>query len=128
MKYLGIDYGERKVGVAISDEGARYAFPHRVLKNDHVLIKELTALIQREHISEVVVGDSTDHQGGENPVMKGVRSFVEQLTRHTGVLVHYEPERYTTQEARRGEPGAMLDASAAALILQGFLDRKEGTQ
>jgi len=127
MKYLGIDYGSKRVGIGISDEAGKMAFPYRVLPNDHLLIKEVVAILEKENIAQIVMGDSRDFRGAENAIMKSARKFLEQLIRHTTVPVHLEGEIYTTQEAKRSLPGAMLDASAAALILQGFLDKKNST-
>ena len=124
MKYLGIDYGAKRVGVSISDSEGRVAFPYRVLPNDHLLVRELAKLAEKEGIKEIVIGDSKDFKGVENPVMKGARDTVDQIRRHTGAEIHFEPEFFTTQEAKRSTGKESLDASAAALILQSFLDKR----
>lgn len=126
MRHIGIDYGSKRVGIAISDEAGEFAFPYRVLKNDHLLVKEVVALVEKEGVDTIVVGESRDLEGAENPIMKTARNFIDQLERHTGKEVKLASEIYTTQAAKRGEPGEKLDASAAALILQGYLDQKKG--
>jgi putative Holliday junction resolvase len=127
MKLLGIDYGTKKVGVAISDEMGNFAFPHSVLLNNKELIPALGAIIEREGIGEVVIGESKNYSMGDNPVMQDVFTFKNTLMETAGVETHLELEILTTQQAER-EQGAtnMTDASAAALILGSFLQKRHG--
>lgn len=126
MRYLGIDYGTRKVGLALSDEGGSMGFPFEILPNDPQLGDALTLLIEDQHVEGVVIGESRDYSGNLNPVANAARALGDELAIRTGVTVHYEPEMLTTQEARRDFEGARtnhgdVDASAAALILTSFL-------
>lgn len=125
MRHLGIDYGLKRVGVAISDEEGRIAFPERVVPNTKHLKKTIKILCEEKGVGEVILGESKDLEGIDNPVMKEIRKFKEGLEKETGLKVHLEPEYLTSVEARRttGETN-MHDASAAAIILQSFLDKK----
>lgn len=128
MRYLGIDYGTKKVGLAFSDEAGTMGFPFEVVQNDGDLSDALALLIESQHIDAVVIGDSRDFAGNPNPVADPARALGDELAERTGVPVHYEPEMLTTQEARRGFDGERtnhgnVDASAAALILTSFLSR-----
>lgn len=129
MRYLGIDYGTKKIGLALSDEAGSMGFPHRIIGNDSRTVDEVVALIQKEKVAAIVMGESRAYSGEENPVAKEARVFAELLTQRTGVPVHYEPEMLTTQEARRNFEGVHdsksgnVDASAAALILTSYLSR-----
>ncbi|HYD92998.1 MAG TPA: Holliday junction resolvase RuvX [Candidatus Paceibacterota bacterium] len=128
MRHLGIDFGTKKVGVAVSDEGGQMGFPHSTLKNDDQLLANIVSLIRANDVEAVVVGESRNLAGEENPVAKEAKVFAEKLQVETGLPVHFEPEVFTTQEAGRGfdgERGAMkdVDASAAALILTSYLTR-----
>ena len=122
MKYLGIDYGTKKVGVALSDDGGSLAFPHSVIPHDSLLIQKMKEIIESEHIEAIVVGHSLAMDGTENPVMEHVHAFKETCEQ-AGFTVHLEPEFLTTFQAKRNTDDAMADAAAAALILQSFLDR-----
>ncbi len=132
MRYLGIDYGSKKVGLALSDEAGTMGFPHGVFPNTGRLIDDVLELIATKEVGGVVIGDSRDFQGNDNPIAKAARVFGMQLERRTSLPVEFEPEVLTTQEARRnfegvresGSGSAVVDAQAAALILTSFLDKK----
>jgi len=125
MKFLGIDYGTKKVGLATSDESGSVAFPYAVIPNDLKLFEEVLFLLRNEDIQNIVMGHSTDMKGGENPVMQEAHSFKERLEKEK-FIVHLEPEFLTTFQAKRNTEDAMADAAAAALILQSFLDKETG--
>lgn len=129
MRYLGIDFGTKKVGLALSDEGGSMGFPHGIVPNDGRLIDEVLALIERKEVGAVVIGESRDFSGKENAVAKDAKAFGLLLEQRGRLPVHFEPETLTTQEARRDFEGvripgnAAVDASAAALILTSYLSR-----
>lgn len=143
MRYLGIDYGTKKTGLALSDEAGTMGFPHHTLPTDSQLLPAIRTLIAAEQIDAVVIGDSLNFSGEQNPVAKSAREFGKSLHTETGLPVFYEIEMLTTQEARRGMDGAhpqtvsnvarsrvkkgtdTVDASAAALILTSFLTRQK---
>ncbi|KND51184.1 MAG: Resolvase, holliday junction-type, YqgF-like protein [Parcubacteria bacterium C7867-001] len=127
MRYLGIDFGSRKVGLALSDEAGTMGFPHAIVPNDGRLIDEVTRIIAEKNVDHVVMGDSRDFSGKDNPVAHAARAFAQLLEQRTGRTVDFEPEALTTQEAsrtiegeRRGDLGH-VDAAAAALILTSYL-------
>ncbi len=127
MRYLGIDFGTKKVGLALSDEAGTMGFPHGVLPHDERLLGEVLSLVQAQRIGRVVIGDSKDLSGAENAVAKAAQAFGASLEAHD-IPVDYEMEAFSTQEARRDPEGNRtntggLDASAAALILTSYLSR-----
>ena len=131
MRYLGIDFGTKKVGLALSDEAGTMGFPHGILPNNGRLIDEVLDLINRKGVGAVVMGESRDFSGAENPVAKDAKAFAYLLERRSGLSIAFEPELFTTQEARRGPEGertggGAVDASAAALILTSYLSRTHG--
>lgn len=134
MRYLGVDYGSSKVGLALSDENGTMGFPHAILRNSPRLASEVCALIAKEHVGAVVIGESRTLMGEENPIAKDARTLGDTLALSTGVPVFYESEVFTTALARRS-PGKEVrsrspkqhkdvDASAAALILTSYLSRR----
>ena len=145
MRYLGIDYGSKKVGLALSDEAGVMGFPHGIIANTQHLADELYALIARENIGAVVIGESRDLKGEENVIAKDAKMLGSLITEHTGTPVFYESEVFTSAEARRApaptEGGSAsggkerktrapkarvdVDASAAALILTSYLSRHD---
>lgn len=126
MKYLGIDYGAKRVGAAVSDRDATIAFPRAVFQNDTKLLSELMKIVQEERIESIVVGDTRSHGGGENPVTVDAEAFVEILKTKTKLPVESVPEVWSSIEANRYAPKGEEhnDAAAAAFILQRFLDMK----
>jgi len=127
MKYLGIDYGTKRVGTAVSDEEGRIAFPHAVLKNDKNLTDTLVALCRERGISEIVIGDSRKLSGEPNTISPEIEKLKNVLAEETKLPTHYEPEFWSSAQAERFQGKIdKLDASAAAIILQSFLDKKHG--
>lgn len=139
MKHLGVDYGEKRVGLAVSDEMGRLAFPKVVLENTGVLLDRIKKIIDLEGIEMVVVGDSKNYNLKDNPIMEDIKSFSKELKNKTGLDVKFHPEFMTTAQAekerqfaldrynkktkaRHNGPKKDLDASAAAIILQNYLD------
>jgi len=116
MRYLGIDYGTKRIGVAVSDEDGKLAFPREILPNDRQIFEKLEELISNEKIAEVVIGEA------EIISEKG-QEFAKVLEKKLQVKVHTIREELTTLEARRYQ-SSQADARAAALILQRYLDRK----
>jgi len=123
-RLLGIDYGKKRVGVAISDESHKMAFPHTVFPNDAQLVKNLLSVIAKENISEIVIGHSLDKEGNPNSIHAKVEELMMDLTLEVGLPIHLEPELYTTQAALRIQGrNAMTDAAAATLILDTYITR-----
>jgi putative Holliday junction resolvase len=124
MKYLGIDYGSRYVGIAISDVGGTIAFPRGVFLNDELLLPNISDLATKENIEQIVVGDTRSHGGGENPVTAEAEQFMKDLEQETKLPVTRAFEVFTSIEASRYAPGTKQhdDSAAAAVILQRFLD------
>ncbi len=134
MKYLGIDYGTKKIGLAVSDDNGSVAFPLTVVKAGAEALSQIAALIAEKGAGEVVVGESRNFAGEKNEVMEDIEQFKKDLEELTKLPVHYEREFFTSalaarqfapeEKSRKANPSQEnLDASAAALILQSFLDR-----
>jgi len=126
MRYLGIDFGSKKVGLALSDEGGQMAFPYKIIKNDKNFWTELSALIKKEKVEAVVLGHSLNKVGEENKIHEVVEKLILDLTLEFGFPVYLEPEIYTTRAAERlQEKNKPVDDSAAALILDAFLIKQK---
>ncbi len=131
MRYLGIDYGSKKVGLALSDESGSMGFPHAILSNTPDLLEKVQDLIKEKNVEAVVIGESRNLDGSDNPIAKDAHAFGDELAK--SIPVSYESEVFTSAEARRMfDPGEKtrkpqntdnVDASAAALILTSYLSR-----
>lgn len=124
MRHLGLDYGAKRVGLALSDEGGRVAFPYAVWPTDQRLLSKITVLCREENVSRLILGDTLDYRGGANTITPAVRKFKTKLEKETGLPVVWLSEIFTSREAKRGGPVVETDARAAALILQSYLDRE----
>lgn len=126
MKYLGIDYGERRVGLAVSNEEGTIAFPRGTLPNTSDLLARVRQLAEREKAEVLVVGDARSHSGKENPVTPQAEAFIEQLAAATGKPVAAAFEAWSSIEASRFAPKGREhdDSAAAAVILQRYLDMR----
>lgn len=124
-RYLGIDFGSKRVGVAISDESNSFAFPLKVLENSIDIVEDIAGFCKKNNVGEIVVGESRDFSQKNNKIMEEIVPFVEKLKEKIGLPVQMHPEFLTSQEAERLQgKNDMHDASAAALILKSFLDLK----
>lgn len=126
MRLLGIDYGTKRVGFAITDDKGMMAFPHSVVQNDAGLIKTIEVLVQKEKVGKIVIGHSLNRTGKENALHTKVEELMLNLTLAIGIPIELEPEHYTTQEAIRFQGrNEMTDASAASVILNSYIMRAQ---
>jgi putative Holliday junction resolvase len=125
VKYIGVDIGTKKVGIAVSDDGGTLAFPKETIPYSSALSQELRAYMENVGASEIVIGRSLDLDMQPNAV-NVIADTVEEELRALGVTTHRENEHFTSMTAR--QLGSRdIDASAAALILQSFLDKSKPT-
>jgi len=137
MRYLGIDYGSKRVGLALSDEEGLMAFPYKIIKNDLELVDNIHNICGIEEISAIVLGESHDLSGKPNKIMGSIEEFKRNLEGELDLPIYFEKEFMTSIFARGNDGKSMNDAmkikkgkdkkiddSAAALILQRYLDRK----
>lgn len=133
MKIMGIDYGDARTGVSISDPTGFLAGSPQVIStwNTETLLDELTALAHREKIEEIVLGLPKNMDASQGERAEKCRNFGVMLEARTGLPVIYWDERRTTIEAhailhasgkKQKKHRKTVDAVAASLILQGYLD------
>lgn len=123
MKYIGIDYGSKRIGIAMSDMSGRMAFPHSIVLNTKTAMNDILTLISKNNVEAIVAGESRDRNGLQNPIMEQARPFCDTLSERAGIPIHYRLESYTSVQAAKIQgDNAMNDASAAAIILQTYLD------
>ena len=122
MRLMAIDYGEKRVGVASTDESGHFALPRAVLDNDVTLLEKVVRFKEENKIDKLILGESKNFLGEDNLIQKKILDFKTKLE-EKGVDVVMHPEILTTMEARQIQGQTdMTDASAAALILKSFLD------
>ena len=127
MRYLGIDYGMRRIGLATADGDTRIAVPQSALKckNDAQAIDEITSVVKKEEIEKIIIGLPLGLDGRKSEMSAQAISFGEKLRAASGLPVEFENEMLTSRMAHdAGMRGSNIDASSAAIILQSYLDKK----
>ena len=136
MRIMGLDYGTKTVGVAVSDALLLTAQPYETIMRERPAqlrktLQRLEAIIKEEEIGEIVLGLPKNMNNTEGERAEETRAFQEMLERRTLLPVHLVDERLTTLEADRilEETGVAysgrkehIDKMAAAIILQQYLD------
>lgn len=120
MRYLGIDYGEKRIGLALSDPDGKIAFPRETVTK----MSEVVAFARREGAEHVILGLPVSFNGAESPQARRIREFARTLSGAVELQVEFENEVLTSKIAEQSSGPEKSDASAAALILQSYLDRK----
>lgn len=132
MRYLAIDLGSRRIGLAISDQLQTLASPLGVLRPGPQLVDQVGRIIKEQSVGAVVVGLPLNMDGTEGPQAKKVREFAEVLARRIDVPIYLQDERLTSFAAEerlgdwplsRAKKQVRVDAVAAAEILEAFLER-----
>jgi len=133
MRYLAIDHGTKRTGLAICDAGETIASPLSVIHGQKELLKKIAEIVEAENVEAVVVGLPLNMTGTESSQTKLVRKFAEQLKDRLSVPVHLQDERLSSFSAEeklapadftRGKRKKRIDAVAAAEILGAFLEQK----
>ncbi|WP_243547240.1 Holliday junction resolvase RuvX [Pseudodesulfovibrio tunisiensis] len=133
MRALGIDFGTRRVGLALSDPTGTLASPYRTLERTtrQALFDDILAVVEREGVQMIVVGLPYGMDGQETLTTRQARNFAESLGRRTDVPIEFMDERLTSVEAeeelksaglRREKLKLALDAQAATVILRTWLE------
>ena len=126
MRFLGIDFGERRIGLAVSDQQARIATPLEIVErvSDVQAIDEIIAVIEREKIGGLVMGEPLRLDGSRGGAAERTASFARKLGRAADLEIRFVDEALTSHAAaeRVGADSPQLDAVAAQIILQEALD------
>lgn len=132
MKYLGIDYGTRRTGVAISPDG-RVAVVKEVIHttSQNKTIARIKELVAQDEIECIVVGKPVSMGNTPTEMTEKAQLFVEKLRNHVSIPVQTVDERFTTEMAEkllRGVNHEERDQIAAQILLQNFLDSLSATR
>ena len=137
MRYLGLDYGAKTLGVSISDETGTIASTLKTIRHtaDDELLVELDKIIKEFNVKEIVLGLPLNMNGTNSVRGAETYSFKNKIEKKLNVKVYLQDERLSTVEAekiligshiRRNNRKKVIDSMAAVIILQTFLDRGKG--
>ena len=125
MKTLGIDYGEKRIGLAVSDESQTFARELSIVSPKEFW-DTIPAIINDNEITKIVLGWPLNMNGGETEKTKEVASFKQQVTSKTGLSVEIIDERLSSQMAEHLPGGRKnVDSLAAQILLQNYLDKNK---
>lgn len=126
MRYLAVDFGEKRIGLATSDATGALATPRRTVprRSDRAAIASIVAFARSEEVEGVVVGVPHHGDGRENALAPRVRSFARKLGEALAMAVELRNEHLTSHAARGRFPGVEIDAAAAAVLLEDFLSER----
>ncbi|MBI4331753.1 MAG: Holliday junction resolvase RuvX [Chloroflexi bacterium] len=138
-RYLGLDVGEKRIGVAISSPGGVMALPLKTLEfsEPQEAVAAIAEIVRQQDIGRIVVGLPRSLSGEVGPQAVKVQEFAGLLSRATAVPIEFQDERFSTSSvermmreagARREKRRERRDAEAAAYILQGYLDGLPGNE
>ena len=132
-RLLGIDPGNRNIGIAICDENKKVATPFKILQKDkfEVLVKGINQIINENYIKGIIIGDPINMDGTSGKSSQSARDFAKNLSKYITIPITMWDERLSTEGSFKitKELGTSvsnrvnkLDKNAAAFILQGAID------
>ena len=133
---MGVDYGARRIGIAVSNANNGLATPLTALirrARKRPPVARILELIRQHDVSRLIIGLPLDPRGRENEWTEEVRVFGQRMQERSGVPVEFQDERYSSAEAeakirsiglprKKRHDKSKIDAGAAAIILQDWLD------
>lgn len=129
MKILGIDYGEKRIGLALADTEIGLALPYKLLINQggKRVIEDLKKIIEKEQVQKIVIGLPLSFDFLETQQSQKIRAWAKKIETETGLSVDFENEFLTSEEAEKRWPTKRLkkgikDKTASVIILQAYLD------
>jgi putative holliday junction resolvase len=134
MRYLAIDYGAKRTGLAVADDAHAIASPLEVIDSHSLRISRIIEVIKSQQIDALVIGLPLNMDGTEGKQSKTVRQFAKEIKKQIDIPIHFQDERLSSFDAEqklaalgltRKKKKKHLDAVAAAAILQSFLDEKQ---
>ena len=134
MRYLAIDYGAKRTGLAICDSDEIIVSPLAVIQGQKELLRKIAEVVKAENVGAVVLGLPLNMDDSEGPQAKLVLKFADQLKEYIEIPVHLQDERLSSFSAEqklapaeftRGKRKKRLDAVAAAEILEVFLEKNK---
>ena len=132
-RILALDYGAKRIGIALSDPLMIFAYPHKTIHNDNKTWDELTSLIKEKSIQKIILGYPYRENGKPSELSKIIEKFKDELEKRFRIEVIFWDERYTSsiagemmlesvnKKSKRRDKG-IIDMNAAAIILQEYLN------
>ncbi|MBS4033734.1 MAG: Holliday junction resolvase RuvX [Ignavibacterium sp.] len=132
-RFLGIDFGLKRIGIAVSDPLHTFAYSLTTLQNDSTILKKLSDIIQSKNIKKIVLGVPSEEKTSATSIVNKVKKFKEQLIKEFHLDVIEWDETYTSVMAKdriiesvnkkkKRKNKELIDMNSASIILQEYLD------
>jgi len=122
MKILGVDYGLKWIGIAISDDERKMAFPYTTLENNSKLFSSFNEIIKKEDIYKIIIGLPLNKKMKATSQTTEVENWAEKLIKEVDLPIDFENEIFTSKVADRYD-AKNRHSAAAAILLQSYLDQ-----
>ncbi|MBD3360155.1 MAG: Holliday junction resolvase RuvX [Candidatus Buchananbacteria bacterium] len=126
MKYLGIDYGDKKIGLAIADSETKIASPYKILTNSKDILSKISEICQEEDIDKIIIGLPLTLKSSTSKQTKIVLNFIDKLKKIIDLPIIEQDERlssgYAKELIKQMKIKHLDDDVAAMIILQSYLD------
>jgi len=121
-KIFGLDYGDKRIGLAIAESESKAMAPFKILKNNKNLFSELKKIINEEEIEEIIIGLPVGLKNQETLQTKKVKDFINKLKKEIIIPIKTEDERLTSK-LHKNVFKKRIDALSAMSILESYLGR-----
>lgn len=133
MRFLGIDYGNKRIGISVSDESNSIANPYTTIinKDFKTVISQIVKIIKDEDITDIVIGIPLSFEFSNTEQTELTQKFINYLkTKLPEINIHVENEILSTREAENkldniNNKKSIIDQTASCLILQGYIDKNQ---
>lgn len=134
-RIMGIDYGDKRIGIAITDPLCIFVYPLTTLNNDDKLLENIEKIIKEYCVETIVIGYPYKEDGSKWQVTENIEKFYDEMKRKFNLTIEFYDERYSselaknrvvqsvTKRSKRREKG-VIDRNAAAIILEDYLKEK----
>jgi putative Holliday junction resolvase len=132
-RILAIDFGVKRIGLALTDPLKMFAYPFKTINNDNKTINELLSIIKEYKVQKIIIGYPLREDGRKSELMNSIEKFVQILKSRIHIDILFQDERYssviayskvlesTVKKSKRRDKG-LIDKNAASIILQDYLD------
>ena len=132
-RILALDYGAKRIGIALCDPLLTFAYPFKTIQNDNKIWNELSSLIEEKAVQKIILGYPYKESGEPTEISKKIKKFRDELENRFKLEVILWDERYTSsiaeemmlesvnKKSKRRDKG-IIDRNAAAIILQEYLN------
>ncbi|MBI1939014.1 MAG: Holliday junction resolvase RuvX [Ignavibacteriales bacterium] len=131
-RILAIDYGEKRIGIAITDPLNMFAYPLTTLENDSKFMAKMKEIVNEYNVVNIIVGNPLKESGEKSRIAEMIKNFTEEIKNHLGLPVELVDERYSSEIAKqriiesvpskkKRRDKTLLDKNAAAVLLEDYL-------